>query len=97
MSDMSWVFLLEVHNKPIFSNKSTFRCDDYLQIYNDEYSKDFKFDKYCGDYRPSSITSITNKVYIHFHSDSYYNFEGFQLEYQSISKLEKLLLSNKTW
>ena len=68
-----------------------------MKIYNGEFNEDSKFGKYCGKTIPSSITSITNKVYIHFHSDSNYNFKGFKLEYQSISKYKNYCYqSNKT-
>ena len=51
-----------------------------MAIYNGEYNEDFMLGKYCGESVPSSITSTTHKVYIHFHSDSEKN-RGFKLEY----------------
>ena len=60
-----------------------------MAIYDGEYHEDTMLGKYSGKLIPSSITSTTNKVYIHFSSDDLKNHEGFKLEYRPFGKLKK--------
>ncbi|KAI8440547.1 hypothetical protein MSG28_001789 [Choristoneura fumiferana] len=58
-------------------------CDrgDYLEIRNGGTSSSPKVGRYCGSFRSKFITSHSNTIYIHFHSDVYLTGRGFKIEW----------------
>ena len=57
-----------------------FSCDS-LTIYDGGSSTSPMMGKYCGDSIPPSHVSSSNKVLIHFLSDTMNTYSGFQMEY----------------
>jgi hypothetical protein len=55
-------------------------------LYDGDSSASSLIEKYCGTSLPPNFISSTNKAFIHFHSDKYYQTKtGFELEYRVIS------------
>ena len=62
-------------------------CDDYLAIYDGDFNEESKLGEYCdANSIPPVITSTTNKVYLHFHSDTLWSKKGFKLEYHPLDE-----------
>ena len=57
-----------------------------MKLYDGDSSASSLIEKYCGTSLPPNFISSTNKAFIHFHSDKYYQTKtGFELEYRVIS------------
>lgn len=71
---------------------------DYVLIKDGLTQDDLTIDTFCGTQAPDKILSSTNKLLIHFHSDSEVNKSGFKLRYRFINSTcgGILVLSNKT-
>eukprot|EP00794_Sanderia_malayensis_P003246 gene3246-3727_t len=60
-------------------------CSDYLQIRNGTDSTSPSLGKYCGTRLPAPVSSMSNSMYLKFHSDASTNlYHGFQASYKAV-------------
>lgn len=74
-------------------------CDrDYVIIRNGRHESSPVLGKYCGTYFPSTITSMSNGLYVEFHSDSSGDGSrrGFKLQFEELSNSCGGVLHSKT-
>ena len=67
---------------------------DSLTIYDGGSSTSPMMGEYCGASIPPSDVSSSNKIFIHFQSDPYYNQNGFKMEYNPTGKQETSIQNN---
>ncbi|XP_055914850.1 cubilin homolog [Eupeodes corollae] len=91
-SDCIWVISAPLGNKielipRNFSLEASFRdcSDDYLEIRNGMSEQSPLIGRFCGYDIPPHIPSFTNHLYLHFHSDSSFNYQGFDITFQQTS------------
>ncbi|OUC46359.1 putative CUB domain protein, partial [Trichinella nativa] len=56
-------------------------CDDFIEVRDGGNSLATPIVKWCGQSNPTSIISSTDRLYIHFQSDSYYQEVGANMSY----------------
>ncbi|KRX17807.1 Neuropilin-2 [Trichinella nelsoni] len=56
-------------------------CDDFIEVRDGGNSLATPIVKWCGQSNPTSIISSTDRLYIHFKSDSYYQEVGANMSY----------------
>ncbi|KRY84951.1 Neuropilin-2 [Trichinella pseudospiralis] len=56
-------------------------CDDFIEVLDGGNSLATPIVKWCGQSNPTSIISSTDRLYIHFKSDSYYQEVGANMSY----------------
>ena len=56
-----------------------------MTLYNGESGASPLTGKFCGFLLPPNFISATNRAFIHFHTDTWVNHKGFELEYKAIS------------
>ncbi|CAH0396981.1 unnamed protein product [Chilo suppressalis] len=88
--DCTWVIIVPV-GQQIMLNISQFdlerpirdKCDlgDYLEIRNGDSRNSPLIGKYCGTFQSKRVTSISNNLYLRFHSDYYLTGNGFKIEW----------------
>ena len=70
-----------------FDLEKTSQCDyDYLKIQDGGDSSAPVLGKYCGNTKPSDVTSSKNKLYLRFVSDARNAGKGFKLSWEEVKE-----------
>lgn len=87
--DCSWTIRVP-NGQQIMLNFTTFDMEknegctaDYLEIRNGGYDAAPLIGKFCGSNIPTNLPSMTNSMYLHFHSDTSRVAGGFHLTWDS--------------